>query len=140
MLEAAVEGMSEGAAGRPAGVLAVTVLTSLDAGELSATGVSGSPGKQTARLARLADAAGCEGVICSADELGVVDQVAPALRKIVPGIRLEAMAGDDQRRLSTPAEAIRRGADLLVIGRPITRAADPAESARSLWEDLQDQR
>lgn len=137
MLEAAVQGLAEGSGGRPAGILGVTVLTSLQGDELTATGVTGSPGKQTARLTRLAAAAGCEGAICSAEELGVVAQVAPALRKVVPGIRLGSIAGDDQRRVAGPAEALRRGADLLVIGRPITRAADPAEAARLIWEDVQ---
>lgn len=140
MLEAAVAGLAEGAGGRAAGILAVTVLTSLEAADLAATGVPATPGRQTARLAKLADGTGCEGVICAASELGVVAQVAPRLRKVVPGIRPRSIGTDDQRRTADPVEAMRRGADLLVIGRPITRDPDPARAARLIWEEIQARR
>ncbi len=127
-LEAAAEGLGRGAGNRPAGVLAVTVLTSLDDADLAQVGVSGSAGRQTSRLAKLAAGAGAEGIICSAKELGVVASVAPELLKVTPGIR-PSDAADDQKRVTTPEDAMARGADYLVIGRPITRADDPTEAA-----------
>jgi orotidine-5'-phosphate decarboxylase len=134
MLRSAVEGLAEGAGGRPAGILAVTVLTSMTAEDLAEAGVSGTPGRQTARLARLATSAGCEGVVCSPEELGVIAQVAPALLKVTPGIRPPGTETHDQSRTASPAEAIRRGADYLVIGRPIVRASDPGAAARTIFQ------
>jgi len=131
MLRAAVMGLEEGAGGRPAGVLAVTVLTSMSADDLAEGGVSGTPGRQTARLAKLAGSAGCEGVVCSPEEIGVIAQVAPDLLKVTPGIRPPGTSTDDQRRIASPAEAIKRGADYLVIGRPILQAPDPGAAIRS---------
>lgn len=136
MLEAARAGLDEGSGGRAAGVLAVTVLTSLGDEDLTETGIPGSPGRQTARLARLAAAAGCEGVICSPNELGVIAQVAPDLLRVTPGIRPEGSSPDDQRRTSDPVEAIERGADFLVIGRAILRSSDPAAAARDILATL----
>lgn len=135
MLEAAATGLAEGAGGRAAGVLAVTVLTSLDEQDLAAGGVSGSPGRQTARLAKVAATSGCEGVICSPNELGVIAQVAPQLLKVTPGIRPAGSPPDDQRRTAGPGEAIERGADYLVIGRAILRAQDPVAAARDILAD-----
>lgn len=132
MLAAAVEGLGEGAAGRPAGVLAITVLTSLDGAALARVGMGGSPGRQVSRLARLAAGAGAEGVVCSVRELGDVAQVAARLLRVTPGIRGPVDPADDQARVATPEEAIRRGADYLVVGRPITRAPDPPAAARAL--------
>lgn len=137
-LRAAAEGLSTGAGGRRAGVLAVTVLTSSDADTLVEVGVTGTPGRQTARLAKLAAGSGAEGVICSVKELGVVAEVAPDLLRVTPGIRPVGAGADDQRRVATPAEAIRRGADYLVIGRPITRAKDPAAAAAAIAASLLD--
>jgi len=136
MIEAAVEGLDAGAGGHPAGILAITVLTSLDAGQLAATGVTGSPGRQVARLTRLAAQAGVEGVVCAPAELGDVAQVAPGLVRVTPGIRPTGVSNDDQTRTATPQEAIRRGADYLVIGRPITRAPDPYAAAERIAADL----
>jgi orotidine-5'-phosphate decarboxylase len=137
MMKAAAAGLAEGAGGRDAGVLAVTVLTSMEAAQLTAVGIAGSPGKQTARLARLAALAGAEGVVCAVRELGDVGQVAPRLLKVTPGIRPEGVTSDDQARVSTPAEAVRRGADLIVVGRPITRAKDPLAAAKAIIEQLE---
>lgn len=134
MMRAATEGLAS--AGHVAGILAVTVLTSLDAAALSSTGVSGSPGKQVARLARLAASAGVEGVVCSVKELGDVAQVAPGLLKVTPGVRPSGTDAGDQARVATPREAMTRGADLLVIGRPITRAPDPVAAAAAIAEEL----
>lgn len=135
-LEAAATGLAAGA-GSPAGVLAVTVLTSLEHRDLAELGLPGSAGRMTSRLARLAEDAGCEGVICSVRELGVVAEVAPRLVKVTPGIRPEGADPGDQARVATPAEAVRRGADYLVVGRPILGAADPVEAARRIAESLE---
>jgi orotidine-5'-phosphate decarboxylase len=131
MLEAAGEGLAEGAGGRPAGLLAITVLTSLSPSHLAVAGFP-SPGKLTARLARLAGEAGCEGVVCSPRELRVVAEVAPGLRRVTPGIRPAGTDANDQARTATPEEALRHGADLLVVGRAITGARDPVEAAAEL--------
>jgi|FLYL01.1.fsa_nt_gi orotidine-5'-phosphate decarboxylase len=136
MLEAAREGLEEGAAGRPAGVLAVTVLTSLEPSDLAAVGLGTSLGKQVGRLARLADRAGCEGVVCPVSELATVSQAAPRLIKVTPGIRPSGGSADDQRLVATPSEAVERGADLLVVGRPVTRAPDPRRALEELVESL----
>lgn len=133
-LEAAAEGLRVG--GRDAGVLAVTVLTSIDDGDLTDLGVQGSVGRQVSRLAKLADAGGAEGVICSPRELGVVRDVAPRLLRVTPGIRPVGSGLDDHRRVATPTEAIVRGADHLVIGRPITRASDPVEAADRILAEI----
>lgn len=135
MLEAAVRGLDAGSGGA-GGILAVTVLTSLaDADTAAAFGRS--PGELTSRLAKLAGAVGTEGLVCSPKELGVVASVAPDLVKVTPGVRPEGTAGgDDQSRVATPAEAIGRGADLLVIGRPITRAEDPVAAAEAIAAGL----
>ncbi len=132
MMTAAVTGFSAGAGGREVGILAVTVLTSLDAAALTSTGVGATPGRQVARLAKLAANAGVEGVVCSVKELGDVAQVAPHLLKVTPGVRPVGADVGDQARVATPEEAIARGADLLVIGRPITRAADPVAAAAEI--------
>lgn len=136
MLEAASAGLQEGAGGRSAGLLAVTVLTSLTGDDLAESGLTDSPGRQTARLAKLATAGGCEGVICSPAELGVIAQVAPDLLKVTPGIRPTGAPMDDQQRTSTPREAIERGADYLVIGRPIVRSPDPVGTVHAIVEGL----
>lgn len=137
MLAAARDGLSSGSSGT-GGVLAVTVLTSLDAAALAAIGVTGTPGRQVARLARLAAEEGVEGVVCSVRELGDVRQVAPDLRRFTPGIRPAGAGHDDQARVATPREAIDRGADYLVIGRPITRAEDPAAAAAEIARGIVD--
>lgn len=136
MLEAAVEGLAEGAAGREAGVLAVTVLTSLDHDALREVGIGESPGRLTSKMARLAAEAGCEGVVCSPMELGVVSTVAPDLVKVTPGIRTSGSARHDQKRVATPEEALEGGADLLVMGRPITASPDPVAAVRRIVADL----
>ena len=134
MLEAAVAGVREG--NPDAGILGVTVLTSLDEAALAAVGIPISPGKLVSRMARAAAATGCEGIVCSPKEIGVVAEVAPELLKVIPGIRPGGATDDDQRRVATPQEAIERGADYLVIGRPITRAADPAAAAEAIAAEV----
>ena len=132
MCEAAVEGLASGADGAPAGVIAVTVLTSLGESELAAIGVPSGAGKQTARLTRLAAAAGCEGAVCSTRQLGVVRQVEPDLVRFVPGIRRVGEDKGDQVETATPGEAIAKGADFIVVGRPIIGADDPVAAAQQI--------
>ncbi len=137
MLEAAASGLREGAAGHEAGTLVVTVLTSLSAADLAAAGFAGSPGRQVARVAKLAASSGAEGVVCSVKELGDVAQVAPDLTRVTPGIRARGATADDQTRVASPQEAMRRGADWIVVGRALSRAPDPAAAARALLEDME---
>ena len=130
MLEAAVEGAAGASTG--SGILAVTVLTSLSDADVDRLAPGTTVGKLTSRLARIADDSGCEGVICSPRELGVIAQVSPRLVKVTPGIRPEGSEPGDQQRTMTPIEAIGRGADYLVIGRPITGADDPVAAAAEI--------
>ena len=134
MLEAAGRGLAAGSAGA-AGILAVTVLTSIDA-PAAASLFGRKPGEMVSRLARRAAEAGVEGIVCSPKELGVVAEVAPGRLRVTPGIRPEGVEAGDQRRIATPAEAIERGADLLVVGRAITAAPDPVAAAASLADQL----
>ena len=107
----------------------MTVLTSLDATDLAAIGVAAAPDAQALRLARLTIGAGLDGLVCSPLEItSLRRELGPAPKIVVPGIRPEA-GGDDQKRVMGPARALTLGADILVIGRPITRAAAPAEAA-----------
>ncbi len=135
MVAAAVEG----AAGR-AGILGVTVLTSLDASAMGAIGMSGSPEEAVLRLAELALEAGATGVVCSPREVESVrarfgDRTLGGPLLVVPGVRPAGTPEGDQRRTMPPAEAIERGADI-VVGRPISSAPDPAAAARRLLEDV----
>jgi orotidine-5'-phosphate decarboxylase len=118
-------------------VIGVTVLTSLDERNLAATGIAGSPLDQVVRLAKLAKASELDGVVCSPQEIAAVRAACGADFLIVtPGVRPAGSDMADQRRTMTPAEAMRAGADILVIGRPITGAPDPAEAARTIAEEL----
>ncbi len=112
------------------------MLTSLDDARLAAVGIATSPGKLVSRMSRVAAASGCEGVVCSPRELGVVAEVAPDLVKVTPGIRPRDTDKGDQARIATPEEALARGADWLVVGRPITAAPDPVSAAISIGEAL----
>lgn len=119
-------------------LLAVTVLTSMDAAQLFATGVTHSPLEQVQVLASMASRAGVHGLVCSPQEVALLreGEAANALL-VVPGIRPKDGSLDDQRRVATPADAVRMGADMLVVGRPITRAADPAVAARNILAELE---
>jgi orotidine-5'-phosphate decarboxylase len=126
-------------------LLAVTVLTSMDTAELRAVGVSGAHSSaanalhsQVLRLARLAQAAGIDGLVCSAEEVETVRAaMGPDMKLVVPGIRPAGTAGqDDQRRVASATDAIARGASMLVVGRPITQAADPARVAAGILEEI----
>lgn len=140
MMEAAVEAAHEEAtrlgARRPR-LLAVTVLTSLDNADLTAQGVAGNTTNQVLRLARLAAAAGCDGIVASPHEIAPLrDALGGGMALVVPGIRPEWTASQDQKRVMTPREAAQAGADILVIGRPITRADDPAIAARRIRAEI----
>jgi orotidine-5'-phosphate decarboxylase len=117
---------------RPA-ILAVTVLTSLDAAALAETGVAGGPVQQVLRLARLALGAGADGLVCSPREVAPLrDAFGDAPLLVVPGVRPAGAASGDQARTATPEETVRAGADWIVVGRPITAAADPVAAAEAI--------
>ena len=117
-------------------LLGVTVLTSMDAGQLAATGVSASPGEQVLRLARIADEAGIRGLVASSQEVARLRAVYPDSTLVIPGIRPADANAGDQKRVATPASAIADGADYLVVGRPITQAADPAAAAEGILDEM----
>jgi orotidine-5'-phosphate decarboxylase len=136
MMRAAAEAAAEIGENRLR-IVAVTVLTSLDAGDLAAIGVAGGVTDQAARLADLALASGLDGVVCSAHEAATLRrQLGPEAILVVPGIRPAGAATGDQKRVMGPAEAMAAGATHLVIGRPITEAADPAAAARAIVSEL----
>lgn len=114
-------------------ILAVTVLTSLDATSLHSIGVSGGTTQQVLRLARLALEAGADGLVCSAQELPQLrDAFGATPILVVPGIRPAGTDAADQARTQTPEAAITAGADYIVIGRPITQSRNPGETARAI--------
>jgi orotidine-5'-phosphate decarboxylase len=121
-------------------LLAITVLTSLDATDLQAIGVSGSTAEHALRLARLARREGIPGMVCSALEVAALrEALGPQAVLVTPGIRPQAPGngGDDQKRTGTPTAAIQAGSTLLVVGRPIRDAADPATAARAISDEIQ---
>ena len=125
------------AAGGALRLLAVTVLTSLTADDLHALGVQSSPEEQVRRLALIAAAARIDGVVCSVAEAPTVRAACgPDFTLLCPGIRLAGGAAQDQRRVATPGAALLAGADFIVVGRPITKAADPGDAARAILADL----
>jgi orotidine-5'-phosphate decarboxylase len=140
MLTAARQAVAEAASAQRAAaplVIAVTVLTSLDAAGLAETGVAASPADHAVHLARLAQSCGLDGVVCSAAEAPAMRAaLGPAFVLVTPGIRPAGSAADDQARIVTPAQAIAAGADHLVIGRPITRAADPIAALHAIHRSL----
>ena len=118
-------------------VAAVTVLTSMGAEDLARVGVQGSVSDAVRRLSVMAVEAGARGLVCSPQEVAAVRaEVGPDVTLITPGVRPAGSEADDQARVATPVEAIRSGADLLVIGRPITRASDPGAAAAAIAASL----
>lgn len=118
-------------------VIGVTVLTSGDAAALSESGVAGSLVDVTLRLARVAQAAGLTGVVTSPLEARAVRAACgPEFLVVCPGIRLEDAAQGDQRRVHTPRGAIAAGADMLVVGRPITQAEEPRAAAEEIIRQI----
>ena len=140
MLMAAKEAAEEATQGtgkkRPM-IVAVTILTSLDMMDLSAIGYQNSVKDQVRKLADLAMDAGLDGVVCSPHEISLLRaHCGKDFTLVVPGIRPAGSAHGDQKRVMTPREAISQGADYLVIGRPITGAADPAAAAKAIYDTL----
>lgn len=118
-------------------ILAVTVLTSLDAAALQAVGVAASPAEQVLRLGRLAVEAGADGLVCSPQEVAMLRQaLGPAVKLVVPGIRPAGSAAGDQARTMTPSNAVAAGADWIVVGRPITGAADAGAAAAAIAAEI----
>jgi orotidine-5'-phosphate decarboxylase len=134
MLKAAAEAAAAAEAGakRPQ-IVAVTVLTSFDQHDLEEISVTGTVRSQVLHLAGLAAEAGLDGVVCSAWEVETLrSEFGPDFLIVVPGIRPAGPAGDDQKRTMTAEDAVAAGADIVVIGRPITKATDPGAAARNI--------
>jgi orotidine-5'-phosphate decarboxylase len=120
----------------PPRLLAVTVLTSMDTAALAETGVPGSPVEQVLRLARLAAECSIEGMVCSPAEAAALRSALPKALLVTPGIRPAGADAGDQKRIATPQFALAAGASMLVIGRPITAAADPKAAAQAILSDM----
>ncbi len=136
MAAAAEQAQKEGSA---LCVLGVTVLTSLSSDDLKSTGVTSSPSEQVARLATLAQEAGLGGLVCSSLEVAQVRKlVGPGMTLVTPGIRPSGSDHGDQKRVGTPESALAAGSDLLVIGRPIRDAKDPAKAAATLLATMKE--
>jgi orotidine-5'-phosphate decarboxylase len=128
----ALEGLSE-----PPQLLAVTVLTSMDEAQLRAAGVERAPAEQVGLLAKMGLEAGIRGFVCSPQEVAALRALtSPEGVLVVPGIRPAGAESGDQRRIATPAEALRAGASYLVVGRPITQAPNPAEAAAAILKEM----
>jgi orotidine-5'-phosphate decarboxylase len=135
MLAAAREAL-QGVANPPE-LLAVTVLTSMDAAALKASGIDRSPAHQVELLAKICLEAGIRGFVCSPQEVAALRALTgPEGILVVPGIRPAGANSADQKRIATPADAIRNGASYLVVGRPITQAPNPAEAAHAILAEM----
>lgn len=135
MLAAAVEGARASSRAR---VVAVTLLTSLARPELDVLGLDRDPEEVVDRWAALARSSGVHGVVCSPREATAVRSACGAdFLLVTPGVRPRSSVTDDQRRVATPGEAVRSGADLLVVGRPITAAPSPVDAARAILEEME---
>ena len=136
MLRAAVEAAA-GLENAPK-LLAVTVLTSMDATELAAIGVKQTPAEQVLRLGRLAMECGVAGLVCSPEEVQMLrEDLGDQALLVTPGIRPAGSAAQDQKRLATPSAAITAGASYLVVGRPITQAAIPLDAAKEILREME---
>jgi orotidine-5'-phosphate decarboxylase len=125
------------AAAGEVGLLAVTLLTHLDDGELAALDLPGGSAARVERWAALAARSGCAGVVCSPLEVAALRRAhARPFTLVTPGVRPAGAERGDQRRVATPAAALAAGSDLLVIGRPLTGAADPKAALERLAEEL----
>jgi orotidine-5'-phosphate decarboxylase len=129
---AALDGLAD-----PPQLLAVTVLTSMDQAQANAIGLDRSPAEQVELLARMGLEAGIRGFVCSPREVGSLRALTgPEGVLVTPGIRPAGSEIADQKRIATPAEALRQGASYLVVGRPITQAPDPAEAAEAILKEM----
>jgi orotidine-5'-phosphate decarboxylase len=141
MMRRAVESVDEVAhrGGIRSKILAITVLTSIDADILSQIGISSSPEESVMRLVRLAESSGVDGVVASAREIITIRKEVPSpdFLVVTPGIRPATTQSEDQKRVATPAAAIAAGASYLVVGRPITGAPDPLVAAHEIIADME---
>jgi orotidine-5'-phosphate decarboxylase len=130
--------MEDAKAAAPSGtkVVAVTVLTSLDGGDLASIGLAADPHAQVERLTGLAREAGLDGVVCSGNEVAAAKRLWPDGYFVVPGVRPADGPAGDQKRVMTPRKALDAGASILVVGRPITQAEDPDLAARAIEATL----
>jgi orotidine-5'-phosphate decarboxylase len=130
--KAALDGIAN-----PPELLAVTVLTSMDAAALESTGITRSPAQQVELLAEMGLRAGIRGFVCSPQEVAALRALTgPDGVLVIPGIRPAGAETGDQKRLATPADALRNGASFLVVGRPITQASDPAKAAEAILAEM----
>ena len=135
MLRAAVAGLAEGSAGK-AGILGVSVLTSIGDEDLAEIGLPGPAVVAVERLVHIAAGEGVEGVVSAVHEVPIVRRVAPGLITVTPGIRPVGFGDDDQKRTATVQMGIAAGSDYLVVGRPITASADPVGAAAAIAEEI----
>ncbi|WP_088328653.1 orotidine-5'-phosphate decarboxylase [Lacimicrobium sp. SS2-24] len=136
MMQTSLQALQEFGEQRPL-LIAVTVLTSMSADDLSEIGISRSPADQVNHLATLTNQAGLDGVVCSAQEAKALKQrFGSSFKLVTPGIRPQGAALGDQQRVMTPEQALHAGVDYMVIGRPITQAADPAKALSNINQSL----
>jgi orotidine-5'-phosphate decarboxylase len=135
MMEAARDAVA--ACARPPRLIAVTVLTSMAQEDLAGIGIAATPGEMVLRLAKLAQDSGLDGVVCSAQEAAMLRQhCGSSFCLVTPGIRPADAAADDQSRIMTPAAALQNGSSYLVIGRPVTKAADPLLALQNISREI----
>jgi orotidine-5'-phosphate decarboxylase len=138
MMIAAARDALDAVANRPL-LIAVTILTSMAEDDLKDIGITSSPGDAASRLAGLARKNGADGVVCSAHEAALIrSSFGEEFLRVTPGIRLPENDTDDQKRVMTPSQAMQNGASYLVIGRPVTKAGDPAAILRRIETELQE--
>lgn len=136
MMVAAREALQSFGAEKPL-LIAVTVLTSMEQADLLELGITLTPEQQVLKLAALTHQSGLDGVVCSAHEARALkQQFGKAFQLVTPGIRPAFAGADDQKRVMTPAQAVAAGVDYMVIGRPITKAADPLAALQAIYQEL----
>jgi len=137
MMQAVVSELRDRSGNAKPLVVGVTVLTSLDDKSLGEVGIGSGIENQVLRLAKLAEASGLDGVVCSPREIRLVrGSVGHGFRIVTPGVRMPGQSVDDQHRTATPEEAITSGADYIVVGRPVTNAADPRAAMAVVLQSL----
>ncbi|WP_312117730.1 orotidine-5'-phosphate decarboxylase [Kosakonia cowanii] len=136
MMTAAKEALLPFGADAPL-LIAVTVLTSMEASDLQDIGITATPAEHAERLARLTQQCGLDGVVCSAQEaVRFKSELGHAFKLVTPGIRPQGSDAGDQRRIMTPEQALQAGVDYMVIGRPVTQSADPAQTLKAINASL----